>query len=131
MLCARVHTHPCLPRPIQAEQFRREFEKFWRRADLDARARVELAPYMSGVHARDARRYAEVDPEKHAFFFAPEILILAYRYRAALIAHEIGHVLVPNGTEDDADRAAHRVLAVTITYDPSWPGKGLQVLAEK
>ena len=65
------------------------------------------------------------------FRFAPEARCIPYDCRQGVMMHEIGHVLAdkalgPNHTEDDADRVAVDLFGVEITYDTSWPGKGLQ-----
>lgn len=61
------------------------------------------------------------------FELAPQAVWLPDRHRRALLAHEVGHVLDPDGGEDDADAAAECHTGVKIGYDRRWPGKGLQV----
>lgn len=120
-------THPTLQRPIHYTRLASELGSLLVRAGIDPeRATIEFAPRLDAEHARNPRRYAEVDIELPAFRFATATLWLPGPQRLGLLAHEVGHVLAPGGTEADADRAARRVLGVRIGYDPRWPGKGLQ-----
>jgi hypothetical protein len=129
MSCRR-HDHPRLRQPITREQFADEFSDLAAHAGIADTCVIDLSDRMSAVHERNQRRYAEVEPDGLHFYFAPEVLWLPADNRRGLIAHELGHVLCRDlpggGTEDDADRAAQRVLGVTIAYDGRWPGKGLQ-----
>lgn len=118
--------HPRLGRPIPERQFADELGQALRQVRLP-RATLTFAAHVSDRHARTGRSYAEVQPETAAFFFAPEVLWLPREHRTGLIYHEIGHVLAPDGGEDDADAAAGLVLG-PIYYDLRWPGKGLQTV---
>jgi hypothetical protein len=117
-------------RPIRRIQFSEEFARLARRANIGDVCAIDLSDRMSVVHEHDWRRYAEVDADRLHFYFAPEVLWLPEDHRRGLIAHELGHVLCRDlpgeGTEDDADEAAWRVLGIRISYDRRWPGKGLQ-----
>jgi hypothetical protein len=61
--------------------------------------------------------------------FAQAVVELSPAHRLGLYAHETGHLLDPQGGEDEADAAALRVLGVQVRYDHRWPGKGLQFAA--
>ena len=81
------------------------------------------------THQGNERRYAQVMPlaTPPVFELAPQSVHLPAKNRRALLAHEVGHVLDPRGSEDEADAAAFQSLGVQIGYDHRWPGKGLQV----
>jgi len=120
------HKYPVLTRPVSRASFIREVQRACRKAKLNGKPTVLFPADLDEEHARNARRYAQVIPSMMQFEFAEATLCLPKRYRDALIAHEIGHVLDPHGTEDDADVAAHRAFGKRIKYDKRWPGKGLQ-----
>lgn len=124
------HGHPQLGRPIARERLAEEFTALARKAGIADTCAIDISEHMRSVHSRNARRYAEVDPDGLHFYFAPQTLWLPPENRRGLIAHELGHVLCRDlpggGSEDDADQAAWRVLGVGISYDGRWPGKGLQ-----
>lgn len=120
------HGHPLLPEPISFSQFAEEFAILAKRAGIADTCALDFSERMRRVHEKKPRRYAEVEPERLRFYFAPQVLWLPREHRRGLLAHEIGHVLAPRGSEDDADQAAARVLGVEIEYDLRWPGKGLQ-----
>lgn len=86
-------------------------------------------------HGARKRDYAMVGLATADFLFSQRILALDAAHRTAIIAHEVGHVLAFDRWGDDsepaADRAAKEFLDVTISYDKSFPGKGLQVCAVK
>ena len=122
---------PIMSRPISPSRFVAEFDVLWGRA-LVKRApkpRIHFETRLDVLNDRNPRRYAETDVRRRIFCFAPRVLFLARPYRVALIAHEIGHVImgpVPH-TEDDANCAAFDDLSVFIRYDRrNFPGRGLQ-----
>lgn len=82
---------------------------------------------LDDEHRRNPRRYAQVDLSKNTFEFSRAILWLPVEQRMGVLAHEVGHVLVPGGSEEQADLAAARYLGIAIRYDRRWPGKGLQM----
>lgn len=90
-------------------------------------AQVWLWDPLDVEHARNPRRYAQVIPDWRRFEFARATLQLPRCQRLGLLAHEVGHVLAPDGGEDEADQAAADILGVPIAYDERWPGKGLQI----
>jgi DNA-binding MarR family transcriptional regulator len=127
---------PIIPFEVFRDQ---EFMPIWRRAVASGKIppeiiqacptlmpNVMLTEQLTQLHCKNSRRYAQVIPNRLQFEFALQTLWLPAAHRGGLIAHEIGHVLAPEGSEDDADRAAHKVLGIKITYDKRWPGKGLQ-----
>ena len=128
-LADRHHGHPTMREPVSVQQFLREFQVWWTRANFrGAQPYVILDDRLTRLHVKNPRRYAETDVRLRKFFFADQVLILPRAQRSGLIAHEIGHAYW-NGfphTEADADRAAKDMLGVKITYDHRWPGKGLQ-----
>ncbi len=90
---------------------------------------VTFSDELSLTHARNERRFAEVEPRGLHFFFAHEIRKLSAEHRLGLLAHELGHALhgpKPHG-EADADRVARDYFGVEIKYDRRWRGRGLQV----
>jgi hypothetical protein len=116
-----------MSRPISKAQLANELGQMLRRAGLDpGTATIEFPDRLDAEHAQNPRRYAEVLVGKRAFRFARATLWLPQAQRRGLLAHEVGHVLTPGGTELDADMAAWEHLGVKITYDRRWPGKGLQ-----
>lgn len=120
-------THPSMPRPIPAAQLASELNEMLVRAGIDPKkATIAFTADLDAEHRRNPRRYAAVMIDRPAFMFAKQTLWLPPAQRRGLLAHEVGHVLTPGGTENDADRAAHRVLGIQIGYDHRWPGKGLQ-----
>jgi len=123
--------HPRLKRPISVQQFTDEFHELWDRCRFRAMRHVlwpivTFTKELEQTHNRNHRRYAQCIPALYTFEFAPQTLYLPKRYRTALIAHELGHCLAPDGDEDDADQAALQHLGIRITYDKRFPGKGLQ-----
>lgn len=123
---------PLIPFEVFRDQ---EFMPIWRRAVASGKIppsiiatepTVLLTEQLTQLHCKNARRYAQVIPNRLQFEFALQTLWLPAAHRGGLIAHEIGHVLCPEGSEEDADRAAHRILGIKVTYDKRWPGKGLQ-----
>lgn len=126
----RPYRYPVLPQPIPEQQFVDEIAELIDAAKLNrdgVAASIWLWDPLDAEHSKNPRRYAQVIPELKRFEFARATLVLPYCHRRGLIAHELGHVLDPQGGEDDADEAAHRVLGIKIDYDKRWPGKGLQV----
>lgn len=134
---------PRLVRPIMPVQLRRELEVLLRQAGIAHRKHSVMFPVsLAREHIADHRRYAQVVPSRMAFEFAMDTLWLPRRYRFALYAHEIGHVLDPilprcgtatgvcshGAIEGRADRLAFERLGIKIGYDKAWPGKGLQVV---
>ena len=126
------HDHARLQQPIDSDRFLKEFMQIYSRAGfMCKRPAVVFSRALGRTHCRNHRRYASVVIDEQEFSFAPQILWLPKTYRLGLIAHEIGHVLCPEGDEDDADTAALDVLCVSIKYDRSFPGKGLQSGVDK
>jgi transcriptional regulator with XRE-family HTH domain len=125
----RGHRHPKLKRPVSRDQVQDELEQLYRRAGYDGPLELEWPEDLGRTHDRNHRRYAQVAPfmRPPAFELAPQAVYLPARNRRALLAHEVGHVLAPHGSEDDADRAAFEATGVRVGYDDRWPGKGLQV----
>ena len=123
------HKHPHLKKPVPRAQVRRELEGLYRKAGLSGPVELDWPEKLGDTHDRNTRRYAQVAPFQHppAFELAPQTAYLPDPNRRALLAHEVGHVLVPHGSEDQADAAAFRGTGVKIGYDPRWRGKGLQV----
>jgi hypothetical protein len=111
---------------ITKQQFADEFAELAYTAGIRQRCGLDFPNYMAERNDADPRAFAEVDVEALHFFFAPQILDLPRAHRRGLIMHELGHVLTPGGSEQDADRAAEAVFGVKIKYDCRWPGKGLQ-----
>lgn len=96
-------------------------------------AKVTFTAALDQEHARNCRRYAQVEPEGLVFEFARAILDLGPKHRLGLLAHEVGHclahrVLGPEHSEDEADQCALGALGLRIRYDHKWPGKGLQIV---
>lgn len=90
--------------------------------------RIAFTERLARLNRRNPRRFAECDPRRREFFFAPQILSLPLAYRRGLIAHEIGHALMGSKPHAEwmADAAAFDDLDLVIEYDLRWPGKGLQ-----
>jgi hypothetical protein len=122
------HGHPNLKRPVPRSQVRRELANLYRQAGLEGPLDLEWTEALGRTHDRNWRRYAQVRPLARPAHFelAPQTVYLPPKNRRALLAHEVGHVLDPHGTEDEADEAARRALGIRISYDRRWPGKGLQ-----
>lgn len=106
----------------------RELRDLCRHAGL-AEPEIRWTEALDQVHRRNARRYAQtiVYEDPPVFELAPQTVWLPEPQRHGLLAHEVGHVLDPDGDEDDADAAAASAFGVLIGYDRRWPGKGLQV----
>ncbi len=123
------HSHPQLKRPVSREQVRQELERLHVQAGGKLPLQLDWTTALAKTHQRNHRRYAQVWSSSHPprYELAPQTVYLPARHRLALLAHEVGHVLKPRGSEDDADRAAREVLGVKIGYDHRFPGKGLQV----
>jgi hypothetical protein len=108
----------------------RELAELYRQAGFRGLPLVVWSPQLAQTHRENRRRYAQVAlggglPPR--FELAPQVVWLPGKNRRALLAHEVGHALDPDGGEDDADAAALRGVGVRIGYDRRWPGKGLQV----
>lgn len=123
------YRYPVLAAPIPEQQLVTELSDLLAQAGVtdDSTASIWLWDPLDVEHAKNPRRYAQVIPAEQRFEFARATLQLPYCNRLALLAHEVGHVIDPEGGEDDADAAAQRVLGVRIGYDKRWPGKGMQV----
>lgn len=123
------HGHPRLRRPVPREKIRSELGKLYHQAGYEGPVRLDWPESLGRTHDRNWRRYAQVATHARppAFELAPQTRWLPARHRRGLLAHEIGHVLEPRGTEDDADVAAWEALGIDVGYDHRWPGKGLQV----
>lgn len=126
-------SYPQLVLPISFDQLYRELCWVCDLGGIDD-FDVTLDPSVTAEHERNARRYAQVaaSQDPPIFEFAEQILILPWRHRLGLYAHEVGHVLDPDPrkTEPGADRAAWERLGIRIGYDHRWPGKGLQVAVD-
>lgn len=126
----RGHAHPRRRKPVSRRQVRSELRRMWRDSGSPGRFSLEWTDDLARTHERNRRRYAQVAPFARggaAFELAPQATYLPPRNRRGLLAHEVGHVLDPHGSEAAADRAAAEVLGVDVGYDRRWPGKGLQV----
>jgi GNAT superfamily N-acetyltransferase/Mn-dependent DtxR family transcriptional regulator len=124
-----VARFPQLKRPITRDQVRAELAQVYAAAGFPGAFDLAWPAYMDRRHQRSRRSYAEVRPgPRPAFAFTDRVRWLPARNRWALYAHEVGHVLDPEGSEDDADAAAEDALGIQIDYDRRWPGKGLQAL---
>lgn len=112
------------------QQVERELAELYHQAGFRGAPLVKWTDGLARTHRSNTRRYAQVllhDALPPIFQLAPQTVWLPAPNRRALLAHEVGHALDPNGGEDDADAAAGRHLGVRIGYDHRWPGKGLQV----
>jgi len=125
----RGHGHPKLKRPVSRKKIRSELAALCRRAGFEGPLSLEWPESLARTHNRNWRRYAQVAPftRPPEFELARQTRWIPARYRRGLLAHEVGHVLDPDGSEDEADQAAFEGLGVKIGYDRRWPGKGLQV----
>jgi hypothetical protein len=126
----RDHRHPKLRRAISREQVRDELSDLYHRAGFQGPVDLDWTGGLSRTHDANWRRYAQVAPHAPVdphFELAPQAVRLPPKNRRGLLAHEVGHALSPEGTEDDADRAAYEALGIKIRYDHRWPGKGLQL----
>jgi len=124
-----MHRHPKLKRPITRVRVEAELADLWNRSGIPGGYSVVWPKRLARRHEKSPRSYAQVQPElPPTFEFAPQLVELPPKNRTALLAHEIGHVLTPQGSEDDADQAAEITLGVPIAYDLRWPGKGLQTV---
>jgi hypothetical protein len=129
MRSCRDHDHPKLKRPVSRKKIRAELAALCRRAGFQGPLSLEWPESLARTHNRNHRRYAQVAPYTRPpeFELARQTRWLPARHRRGLLAHEVGHVLDPEGTEDQADEAALEALGIRIGYDKRWPGKGLQV----
>ena len=130
------HTHPMLAEPVPRGRVIGELYDLYYRTGLPGDPELSWPNSMAKTHARDSRRYAQVfigaGPSANGqgrprVELAEQVRWLPRQHRRGLLAHEIGHALAPDGTEDDADEAALEATGVRIGYDHRWPGKGLQV----
>lgn len=106
-------------------------KRLLRQAGFDpTKATLRMPAELDRIHANNRRRYAQMSPATMVFEFAHATLDLDDRHRLGLVAHEVGHLIAivrwGDRSEEAADRAAKSVLGITIGYDRSWPGKGLQ-----
>lgn len=108
---------------------RGELRDLYREAGFCGPLRLSWTDELERTHQRNARRYAQVAPfcTPPQFELAPQTTHLPAKHRRGLLAHEVGHVLDPYGSERDADLAAEEALGVRMGYDRRWPGRGLQV----
>lgn len=120
------HRYPTLAQPVDAMRFGGELGALVREAGFDPRdASVHFLGTLDEEHLEDPRRYAQVIPEQLHFEFSHAALWLPRPQRIGVLAHEVGHVMRPEGGERDADEAAGE-LGFPISYDLRWPGRGLQ-----
>ena len=124
----RGHDHPATARPVSRRKAESELLDLGRSAGFVGT--VRWPAFMNARHRKSPRSYAQVTPGEHPVYeLAEAVRWLPEQHRLALFAHEVGHVLDPAGSEDEADAAATEALGVSIGYDSRWPGKGLQVEA--
>lgn len=117
-----------MPSRVSREQVEAELAQLWRRSGLPGSFQVRWPAHMNRRHARCRRSHAQVRLSSPPVFeFAGAVCGLDARHREGLLAHEVGHVLNPEGGENGADAAAEQVLGVRIGYDAAWPDFGLQV----
>ena len=120
------HAYPTLPAPVDAQLFGGELAALVREAGFDPRSgSVKFLRTLDDEHMEDPRRYAQVLVEKLHFEFTHAVLWLPRPQRIGVLAHEVGHVMRPDGGEREADDAAGE-LGFPISYDLRWPGRGLQ-----
>jgi cation transport regulator ChaC len=130
------HTHPMLKHPIPRGRVIGELYDLYYKAKLPGDPELSWPNSLSSKHAEDPRRYAQVffgggDPGiggrgRPRVELAEQVRWLPAAQRRGLLAHEVGHIVYPEGTEDEADQAAYESTGVKIGYDHRWPGKGLQ-----
>lgn len=122
---------PELSRPVSRRRLEGELRTLMRVGGINDRdATIGYPASLDVEHAVDPRRYAQVYPDLLHFEFARATRYLPAPWRIGVLAHEVGHVLDPTGTEEGADLAAFEHLGVRIGYDRRWPGKGLQVAVD-
>lgn len=119
---------PQLQQPITWNRLFDEVETLLALGGIQEQVKMEHHQPLDTIHAVNPRRYAQVDMNSPMTMqFADATRSLPAAHRLALCAHEVGHILNPEGGEVGADRAAYEKLGVVIGYDDRWPGKGLQV----
>jgi len=70
-------------------------------------------------HKKQKREYCHTFHRKNTICTCNAFYDLPDRYRLAILAHEIGHLLCgPDGNEDDANRKAIKLFRVEIYYEP-------------
>jgi hypothetical protein len=116
---------------VTRAEFGRELRRLVKLAGFDPlKVKIEFWKPLDREHEGDCRRYAQVYAHNFRFQFTSAILSLPERHRLGLLAHEVGHVIAirrhGDMSEDGADDRSRDVLGITIGYDMSWPGKGLQ-----
>lgn len=121
------YTYPLRSAPLTRKQLEFVLASLLLEGGVEPRrATVTYLPELDDEHWRNPRRYAQVGTQDLAFEFTHAILWLPDAQLMGVLAHEVGHVLAPEGGEDDADLAATEILGIPIGYDLRWPGKGLQ-----
>lgn len=131
------HTHPRMKFPVTRHEMEMQLHKLYAKAGLPGEPILNWPNELTQLHEREPRRYAQVyappgpdlfaGHDKPRFELAEQARWLPGKHRRGLLAHEVGHVIAPDGSEDAADQAAYDKLGVKIGYDKRWPGKGLQV----
>jgi hypothetical protein len=128
------NTHPTST-PVTRTKVYEILDGLRKRAGLKGTTLLQWHQPLTELHERNHRRYAQVyfpGGDRFAgngvarYEVAEQIRWLPARQLRAVLGHEVGHELAPTAGEAGADQAAERALGMKITYDPRWPGKGLQ-----
>lgn len=83
-------------------------------------------------HARSRRQYAHTYHRPDVICFARAVDELTDAQYWAILAHEVGHLLVGyEGTERDANRAANAFFGVKILYRDSPQGEHLETASKR
>lgn len=83
-------------------------------------------------HTRSKRQYAHTYHKRNVICFAQAANDLTEAQYWAILAHEVGHLLVGfEGSERDANTAANRFFGVRIFYRDSPQGKHLETASKR
>jgi len=115
-------------RQISPAQLGRELQEILARAGMQGTYDLYLSPAKDRDHQVNCRNYAQVTLGARKMEVTRAMLTLPPEHRRGLLAHEVGHWLDPEASEDGADRAAEAFMGEPMIYDMRWPGKGLQCM---
>ncbi len=83
-------------------------------------------------HAKAQRQYAHTYHRKDVICFSRAAVELTEAQYWAILAHEVGHLLVGfEGSERDANRAANEFFGVKILYRDSPQGRHLETASKQ
>lgn len=93
--------------------------------------KIRLCKVAEKDHRHSGRQYAHVNHLPGAICVCRAIWGLPDSHLAGVLAHEIGHLLADNWSEEAADDAVNKAFGITIKYASTDFGDNLQYLQKE